>query len=401
MSTSTRSPARRSVPQETLTAHGLISLVRRVNSIGSGPHTSRPFDAVVTTGDNTDNKEFAELDWFLTSLNGGTVVANTGAKDRYEGVQNSGADLYWNPESPMLDMYKKAGFPEIPDFFGAAFTPVSSPRPEHPLVLRVRQPRRLGVRHGAQRHPAARSDVHGISQIRGARFTGAGQADRRRHQVRSQCDTRNPVRLHDAAAPGHPPTRRARRSHRDSSSPHILIPRTPVPAPVGHGFAPDAGETGIGYYSFEIAPGVVGISMDSTNRAGLVDGSLGAAQFQWIENTLRAGSSTYYDAAGSRVTESRGDTYFVLFSHHTSDTMDNLIPDPPENVLEPRLRGSQLLDLLHRFPNVLAWVNGHTHENKITRGPARPPRAGLLGDQHRLAHRLPATRTHHRDRGQP
>src|SRR3546814_5173892 len=70
------------------------------------------------TGDNTDNKEFAELDWFLTSLNGGTVVANTGAKDRYEGVQNSGADLYWNPESPMLDMYKKAGFPEIPDFFG-------------------------------------------------------------------------------------------------------------------------------------------------------------------------------------------------------------------------------------------------------------------------------------------
>ncbi len=139
--------------------------------------------------------------------------------------------------------------------------------------------------------------------------------------------------------------------------------------------------------------------MDSTNRAGLVDGSLGAAQFQWIENTLRAGSSTYYDAAGSRVTESRGDTYFVLFSHHTSDTMDNLIPDP-ENVLEPRLRGSQLLDLLHRFPNVLAWVNGHTHENKITPWPGATPEQ-LLGDQHRLSHRLPATRTHHRDRGQP
>ena len=114
-------------PQETLTAHGLISLVRRVNSIGSGPHTSRPFDAVVTTGDNTDNKEFAELDCSSPHSTAETVVANTGAKDRYEGVQNSGADLYWNPESPMLDMYKKAGFPEIPDFFGAAFTPVSSP----------------------------------------------------------------------------------------------------------------------------------------------------------------------------------------------------------------------------------------------------------------------------------
>ncbi len=94
--------------------------------------------------------------------------------------------------------------PGDPRFLRCRFHARVEPRPEHPLVLRVRQPRRFGVRHGAQRHPAARSDVHGISQIRGARFTGAGQADRRRHQVRSQCDTRNPVRLHDAAAPGHP-----------------------------------------------------------------------------------------------------------------------------------------------------------------------------------------------------
>ncbi|QTS02242.1 TIGR03767 family metallophosphoesterase [Rhodococcus qingshengii] len=362
-------------PQETLTAHGLISLVRRVNSIGSGPHTSRPFDAVVTTGDNTDNKEFAELDWFLTSLNGGTVVANTGAKDRYEGVQDSGADLYWNPESPMLDMYKKAGFPEIPDFFGAAFTPVSSPGLNTPWYCVF----------GNHDDSVSGTVPSGIPPLE-AMYTGSLKFEvPGSPEQAKQIDVA--TKFDPSAIPGilsaftTPPRQVTPDPSRAPFTPRQFIaahldPAHTGPGPVGHGFAPDAGETGIGYYSFEIAPGVVGISMDSTNRAGLVDGSLGAAQFQWIENTLRAGSSTYYDAAGSRVTESRGDTYFVLFSHHTSDTMDNLIPDP-ENVLEPRLRGSQLLDLLHRFPNVLAWVNGHTHENKITPWPGATPEQGF------------------------
>ncbi len=155
-----------------------------------------------------------------------------------------------------------------------------------------------------------------------------------------------------------------------------LDPANTGPGPVGHGFAPDADETGIGYYTFEISPGVIGISMDSTNRAGFVDGSLGEAQFKWIEQTLLAGSSKYYDTNGALVTQSRTDTYFVLFSHHTSTTMANTLPDP-ERPLEPRIKGAQLVDLLHRFPNVLAWVNGHTHENRITPQVGRTPEQGF------------------------
>lgn len=30
------------------------------------------------------------------------------------------------------------------------------------------------------------------------------------------------------------------------------------------------------------------------------------------------------------------------------------------------MNGDALVNLLHRFPNVLAWVNGHTHRNVIT-----------------------------------
>ncbi|QHE71785.1 hypothetical protein GFS60_05401 [Rhodococcus sp. WAY2] len=351
-------------PQETLTAHGLVALVHRVNALAAGPHTQRPFDAVVSTGDNTDNKEFAELSWFLTALNGGTIVPNTGAPDRYEGVQNSGADLYWNPESPIQDMYKKAGFPEIPGLLGAAIDPVTSPGLRTPWYCVF----------GNHEDSVEGTVPSGIPPL-DAMYTGS-----LKFEVPGSPDQAKAVDIATKYDPGAiagvlsafttpprvvtPDPTRAPFTPRQFIAAH-LDPANTGPGPVGHGFAPDAGDTGIGYYAFDIAPGVVGISMDSTNHAGFVDGSLGAAQFRWIEDTLLAGSSVYYDSAGARVSQSRSDTWFVLFSHHTSTTMDNLVPDPA-NPTEPRIPAAQLVSLLHRFPNVLAWVNGHTHENRIT-----------------------------------
>ena len=49
----------------------------------------------------------------------------------------------------------------------------------------------------------------------------------------------------------------------------------------------------------------------------------------------------------------------------------------------------------------IAWVNGHTHRNQIWPHRARRRHRRLLGDQHRLPHRLAAAVAAHRDRGQP
>ncbi|MFC9790605.1 TIGR03767 family metallophosphoesterase [Rhodococcus sp. NPDC127528] len=350
-------------PHETLTTHGLASLVSRINSLSGGPHTRRRFDAVVTTGDNTDNKEHAELGWLLATLNGGTFRPNTGALDRYEGVQNSGSDLYWNPESPIHDMYKKAGFPEIPGLLGAALAPVTSPGLRTPWYCVF----------GNHDDSVEGTVPSGIPPLE-AMYTGSikiegpdSEQARAIGSAASSDPSALPALLAAVTTPPRivtPDGNRAPFTPRQFIAAH-LDPRNTGPGPVGHGFAPDAGETGVGYYSFEIAPGVVGISMDSTNRAGFVDGSLGEAQFRWIEHTLQSGSSRYYGVDGRPVTQSREDTYFLLFSHHTSDTMDNLVPDP-ENPAERRHSGAELVALLHRFPNVLAWVNGHTHENKIS-----------------------------------
>ncbi|MEJ1230290.1 MAG: TIGR03767 family metallophosphoesterase [Galbitalea sp.] len=144
------------------------------------------------------------------------------------------------------------------------------------------------------------------------------------------------------------------------------------PGPTGHGFDAASVATNTAYYTFAIAPGVTGIALDSTNRAGFTHGSLGTAQLRWLEKTLTAGSSRYVDRDGSAASHSVDDQYFVLFSHHTTGTMDNGLPDPA-NPTELRHLGPEVVDLVHRFPNVLAWINGHTHSNSITPHPGTTP----------------------------
>jgi hypothetical protein len=45
--------------------------------------------------------------------------------------------------------------------------------------------------------------------------------------------------------------------------------------------------------------------------------------------------------------------------------MDNLAVDP-RTPTDARHGGHELVDFLHRFPHVVAWVNGHSHSNRIT-----------------------------------
>jgi len=71
------------------------------------------------------------------------------------------------------------------------------------------------------------------------------------------------------------------------------------------------------------------------------DGSIGTAQLRWLEQRLTTAK----------------DAYVVEFSHHPSTSMENLAPDP-RSPHERRHTGKKLLEVLHRHPNVVAWVNG-------------------------------------------
>ncbi|WP_406689730.1 TIGR03767 family metallophosphoesterase [Saccharopolyspora sp. ID03-671] len=357
-------------PQETLGALAAAHLVQRVNQLRTGPVTGHPMDFMITTGDSTDNHERAELDWYFAVLNGGPIAQNTGAA-HYEGVQDSGDPLYWHPEGGIDDRYRERGFPVLPGLLTDALRPFAGPGLDIPwyavfgnhdnsvmgtladqVIPRVNDwytgDRKIIGRD--EREAAAVAEMlRGGREVSGRTILGGNTVvrtvtpDQRRHPFTTE----------------------------EFIAAHLDEART-GPGPVGHGF--DAADPKP-HYTFRIAPGVTGIAMDSTNTAGLAEGSLGLDQYRWLDDVLTRGSSTYYDAIGRKQTQHVTDELFVLFSHHTSGTMTALWPDF-RSPGEPRVGGDGVVRLLQRFPNVLAWVNGHTHRNTITpHGADDPERA--------------------------
>ena len=74
--------------------------------------------------------------------------------------------------------------------------------------------------------------------------------------------------------------------------------------------------------------------------------------------------SAYRGADGGEVRTGHDDRLVIVFSHHGTDTLDNSRGGHEGPDGEPLL-GAGLVALLHRFPNVVLWLNGHTHTNTI------------------------------------
>ncbi|TNC28283.1 TIGR03767 family metallophosphoesterase [Amycolatopsis alkalitolerans] len=358
-------------PQETLGPVATVALVHRVNSLRSGPFTGRALDFVMTTGDNTDNHEHLELDWFLRILNGGRVTPSSGDPARYEGVQASGSPLYWNPDKPLSgDDYTTKGFPTIPGLLTAAGAPFTSPGLDIPWYCTFGNHDDSVV--------GSLPDLPGIESWYTGRYKIIGKDESTSRKLADAIRTPGaslPVaELFGGGGTVREVTPDARRKPFTTAEfvrAH-LDPANTGPGPAGHGFTSDNADGRDVYYTFRIAPGITGISLDTTTLAGFADGSIGLSQYLWVETTLTRASSAYYDFWGNKVTQQVTDELFILFSHHTSTTMGNILPDS-RHPLEPRLTGEAFVDLLHRFPNVLAWVNGHTHANKITPQTGKTP----------------------------
>ncbi len=353
-------------PHEALGTHAAAQLVARINRLAQGPFSGRPFDCVVSTGDNTDNNETIELDWFLTVMNGGTITPTTGDPAAWEGVQSGGQSAYYNPELDVRDHYKRVGFPQIERYFARA----------------TRAHRSAGL--NTPWYCVFGNHDDSISGIMPARYTALDElytgdvkftgfeSHKANLEMTLAFRSGRPVPLDFNARPSKrwqvtPDDRRVPFTPTEFMAAHLTEEAT-GPGPVGHGFDAASVATGRSYYSFQIAPGVTGIALDSTNRAGFVRGSLGTAQLRWLDETLKAGTSNYFDAAGNAVKHIVNDTYYVLFSHHTTRTMDNSQPDPAVPH-ELRHLGPEIIQLVQRYPTVLAWVNGHTHSNAITPHP--------------------------------
>jgi metallophosphoesterase (TIGR03767 family) len=385
-------------PQETMSVQVATAMVDRVNAVAAGPVTGRPFDVAVSTGDNIDNQQLNELDWFMTVLDGGTVTPNSGDATTYEGVQDDTVGLgyyndYWHPDPPPganpPDSYKALfGFPELPGLLAAAIDRCATPGLDipwystygnHDGLLQGNAPGELPA--GVRPFDAVATGPVKITAV----ATAADPTD-----LRSAVSAL-PGLVTDPAVAGDPGLARVVTADADRAAAdlatwiqrHLDSPATP--GPVGHGYTADMIASRQLYYAFDVSEAVLGISLDTCNHGGYADGSLGDAQLAWLEQQLVGAHATYYDAAGTKITTAGDDRLVVLFSHHNVFTLENPFPDPfaPD---EPRRGFAALQELLRRFPNVVAWVNGHSHVNRVTPVPDPTGQTGGFWEISTAAH---------------
>ncbi|WP_432003251.1 TIGR03767 family metallophosphoesterase [Streptomyces sioyaensis] len=340
-------------PQEALSVAGVVSLIERVNALPGGPATGAPLSFVMTTGDNTDNNSKLELEWFLTAMSGGRITPNSGDPRRYEGVQDSGLALYWQPDSALRDADKKRGFPHLHGFLQAAIRTVHSPGLRLPWYSTV------GNHDSLPGGCYAPGDSFWTEIATGGRkleTLPAAEAAKVWKAVKEGLDPKGAdfkrlLTSHAKQARSvTPDARRAPFTRAEYLRAH-LDPAHTGPGPHGHGYTAAALSEDRLYYTFKISDDVLGISLDTTDPGGHYTGSVGDAQLRWLEGVLKKNE--------------KGDKQHVLvFSHHTGKTMNNTQPDPARPH-EKRHGGPELIEVLAAHPRVVGWINGHSHKNEI------------------------------------
>ncbi|MGW6306362.1 TIGR03767 family metallophosphoesterase [Streptomyces niveus] len=337
-------------PHEALSVAGGVSLIERINALGTGPATGAPLAFAMTTGDNTDNNSLCELDWYLTLMSGGLVTPNSGDPQAYEGVQNSGTRMYWHPEDGAPDADKRLGYPRIEGFLEAALRPVRSPGLALPWYSTVGNHDSLASGAYSDRTGFLAEFAVGTRKLYDipdpdavallARISGGETADGgalisllRREKRRMRTVTADP--------------RRAPFTPSQYLTAHLDSAHTGA-GPVGHGYTKDNLAQATLDYTFPMGENVTGVSLDTTDHGGHFTGSVGTGQLRWLE----------------RILKEHRDGYVVLFTHHNSWTMGNKRPDPARPG-EARHDGNEVVALLREHRSAVAWINGHSHRNVV------------------------------------
>jgi metallophosphoesterase (TIGR03767 family) len=349
--------------QEALTYQVLEAMAGAVRAAlpDGGPATGAPFAFAVSTGDNVDNCQRNELDAYLALLEGGSEVRpDSGDPLRYEGV--GGWQLYderyWHPDGTPPGAEddlprRQRGFPTVPGLLDACRQPFRAGGlglpwyavyGNHDSLLVGTQPPDTGLHElavGAEKPVRLADDLDPLELLAGTETAPSPMAWGMLHaEVRKVTPDASRRFVDVAEWIG---------AHLDSSG-----------QPSGHGFDAAGAAHGRAYYALDA--GIVRlVVLDSVNREGGWQGSLDAEQFAWLEAELVAGHRRHLDASSKVVEPGNDDRLFVLFAHHSIETMIN--PYSARGVT--RLLGDDLVGLLGRFGNVVAFVNGHTHEHAV------------------------------------
>ena len=343
-------------PQEALNPHTINAMVQAVNAVEHAPVGGKPVQLVVMTGDAIDNAQTNELATFMTLFDGGMVIPNSGGPE-YEGVQGTAwpNDHAWKPEGGMFgpDRFRvEYGFPQLTGLLERASRSFQVPGLAKPWIGCYGNHEELGQGVGLVTPELAAAMVGWRKPIAVSSGLEATTA--------VDVFTRTPEAFLTGTArsvtpdPARRPARLAGflEAHLRSGS-----------RPAGHGFASPNRPDGTAGYVYDTTP-VRLVCLDTVSRDGGADGRIDVPQLEWLEKQLIDVHSSYMDRDGNSVRTSNEDRLVVLMSHHPLLTLNN---PRAKDAADPRL----LLRLLHRFPNVILWLNGHVHMNMVQYHPNR------------------------------
>ena len=321
-------------PHEMLSTHAIAAMVRTINQVERAPLTGAAPRIAAMTGDGVDNTQRNELANMLAVLNGGTVRPDSGAPG-YDGVQRTDwpGDIYWKPDGGEAgDAFQRdLGFPRRPGLLDEAVHEF------HAEGLRMPWLRCWG---NHEQH------CQGVGVVTPA-------------MAKAMAGSRKPLEMPSGIDPDTAVETFVMSPERFMMGPYREVAADADRRPTGRG---DLFEDS--YYVHD--EGMVRfIVLDTVCDAGGADGTIDRAQLHWLERRLEEVHSSFRSRDGAKVPTRKRDRYVVLLSHHGYDTLSN--PRCEQNA-------DDLLELLWRFDNVLVWLNGHTHGNRIT--PRRGPRRG-------------------------
>jgi metallophosphoesterase (TIGR03767 family) len=338
-------------PHETLNAHAIHAMVRKLNGIEAAPITGAPLQLVAMTGDAIDNTQRNELVNFLALLDGGTVRPDSGAPG-YEGVQlvDWPDDIFWKPDGAAgSDAFRLGlGFPAAPGLLERAMEPFQSTGLRRPWL-------------------ACYGNHEEVCQGVGIVTPALGKA---------MVGSRKPVGLPEGLDPDQAIEIFVQQPELFMTGRSLEVTPDAARRPISraefvelhhdsgpHGFSDQNRADGTAYYVHDTRA-VRFITLDTVCSEGGADGSIDPPQLHWLERRLEEAHSSFRSRDGSRVRTRHDDRLVVVLSHHGFDTLANP---------HAERRNEQLLALLLRFQNVVLWLNGHIHANKIT------PRADAHG----------------------
>ena len=317
--------------QEILTTQVLHSMIESINRIESTPITKSSVDAVLVTGDLTDNAQVNELNWFNTLAQGGTVHPDSGATNKWEGAGGEHySRFFWNPHGTPTgesDDFPRSlyGFPTVPELLDAIRAPFVTPGLIHEW---------LPV-HG--NHDALLQGT----VVPDAVLREVAISDLKIFELDNDEALQALVNVTEVGPARYPLPKQSVQVAVTKDVKRDFVTQTTWSLEFEKYYKDKKAK----YWRRDFET-ITLIALDTVNPYGGWQGSLDQEQFEWLKLQC----------------EESQNRLIVITSHHPLDDLYNGYTVE----LTPRILRESIKEFLLGQPNIVAWICGHTHQHKIT-----------------------------------